>query len=42
MKNWKQSIQKREKKNIDIAALSKSAADFKAGRVYSDEEVWQD
>lgn len=25
-----------------MAALSKSAADFKAGRVYSDEEVWQD
>ncbi|MFH2220083.1 MAG: type II toxin-antitoxin system Phd/YefM family antitoxin [Pseudomonadota bacterium] len=25
-----------------MAALNKSAADFKAGRVYSDEEVWQD
>lgn len=25
-----------------MAALNKSAADFKAGRVYADEEVWQD
>ncbi len=25
-----------------MAALNKSAADFKAGRVYTDEEVWQD
>jgi len=25
-----------------MAALNKSAADFKAGRVYSDAEVWQD
>ena len=25
-----------------MAALNKSAADFKSGRVYSDGEVWQD
>ncbi len=25
-----------------MAALNKSAADFKAGRIYADEEVWQD
>ncbi len=25
-----------------MASLNKSAADFKAGRVYSDGEVWQD
>jgi len=25
-----------------MAALNKSAADFKAGRVYADGEVWQD
>ncbi len=25
-----------------MATLGKSAADFKAGRVYSDREVWQD